>query len=75
MTVPPRPAHRRRAGRPRAALATVPVDPDLRVFALPISRRQEAILHVPSNLDESGWDQMLAVLNAMKPGILSVAIP
>ena len=53
------------------ALATVPVDPDLRVFALPISRRQEATLHVPSNLDESGWDQMLAVLNAMKPGILS----
>ena len=27
MTVPPRPAHRRRAGRPRAALATVPVEP------------------------------------------------
>ena len=53
------------------APATVPVDSGLRVLALPISRRQEAILHVPSNLDESGWDQMLAVLNAMKPGILS----
>lgn len=52
-------------------LATVPVGPGLNVFVLPISRRQQAFLHVPADLDERGWDQMLSVLNAMKPGILA----
>jgi hypothetical protein len=52
-------------------LATVPVGIGVRVFALPISRKQQALLHVPANLDERGWEQMIAVLNAMKPGILS----
>ena len=54
------------------ALAPVPTAPaGLRVFSLPISRRQQVILHVPLNLDKAGWDQMIAVLTAMKPGILA----
>ena len=41
-----------------------------RLFALPISRKQTAYLRVPSNLTVADWDQILAIINAMKPGIL-----
>ena len=58
-------------GRKPALGVTVRRNEGTRVFALPLPRRKEARLQVPSDLDESGWDQMMAVLNAMKPGILS----
>jgi hypothetical protein len=42
-----------------------------RSIQLPISPTEWAILQAPFPLDEAGWDQMLAVLNAMKPALVA----
>lgn len=51
----------------RPPLAT----PDHRTYRLPLPSQDEAILQVPGIMDGAAWDQMMAVLRAMKPGILT----
>jgi hypothetical protein len=45
--------------------------PGARTFIVPLSQKAEARLQVPRELDEAGWKLMMAVLDAMKPGIVS----
>jgi len=40
-------------------------------YKLPLSTNTWAILSAPFPLDEDAWKQMLAVLNVMKPGLVS----
>lgn len=44
-----------------------------RVVQIPISLNEWAALQVPIPLTEEKWGQMIAVLNAMKPGIVTAA--
>ena len=42
-----------------------------RVVNLPLSPVKWAVLQVPAEMGETDWSQLLAVLNAMKPGIVT----
>jgi hypothetical protein len=44
--------------------------PVLKMYRLPLMR-DEAILQLPSPMTEAAWRQMLAILEAMKPGIVA----
>ena len=61
------PAAPTRSGREQPSTRTT----GLRKLPLPIRQGKEAVLYVPDDLDEPEWSQMMAVLNAMKPGILA----
>ena len=52
-----------------AGTQTLPRKP--RTYRLPLSSQTEAVLQVPGTMTESAWTQMMAILTAMKPGILS----
>ena len=56
-------------------MAGITPDPTLRVFVLPLSRRRSARIQVPRDIDDAGWDQMMAVMDAMKPGIIAGGEP
>jgi hypothetical protein len=43
----------------------------VRALNLPLSPEDWAVLHVPQRMTEREWDQMMMVLNAMKPGIIT----
>ena len=45
--------------------------PQTRVVQLPISQSEWAALQAPFPLTEEKWEQMLDVLNAMKPALVS----
>lgn len=52
-----------------------PDEPEHRAVALPLSANEWATLQAAFPLSETAWDQMLAVLNAMKPALVAPAAP
>ena len=40
-------------------------------YRIPLTQRKMVVFQIPREIDEPEWDQMMAVLKAMKPGILS----
>ncbi len=45
-----------------------------RTYRMPLTSQDDAIIRLPGVMTESDWNQMMAVLAAMKPGILSHAL-
>jgi hypothetical protein len=43
---------------------------ELRSYAIPFPDGRQGVLQVPANLSEESWDLMVAVMKAMKPGIV-----
>jgi hypothetical protein len=68
-------SHESVAGTPPLSTGALPLRTGdrVRAFALPVQRRREALLQVPADLDEADWKMMIAVLKAMKPGIVGSA--
>jgi len=55
----------------RPATPPPPSSRGIRALNLPLSPNDWAVLQVPTRMSEREWDQMIAVLTAMKPGIVS----
>lgn len=53
----------------------LPNAPNLMPFTVPLGAEGMAVLHVPAQLSEASWQLMMAVLNAMKPGIVTPPPP
>lgn len=49
--------------------------PSMKDIQLPYSSDAWATLTAPFPLDQAAWDQMIAVLQAMKPGLVSANKP
>lgn len=56
------------AAPPTPALPSVP---NMVPYNLPLGTQGMAVLHVPPQLNEASWRLMMAVLEAMKPGIVT----
>lgn len=52
-------------------LPSPPYDPRQRAVTLPLSGSEWATLHAPFPLTDAGWEQMIAVLTAMKPALIA----
>lgn len=53
--------------RPRAVMS---VSADLRQISIPVSTGEWPILHVPHPMTQQAWNEMVTVLEAMKPGLV-----
>jgi hypothetical protein len=61
---------RREASQP-GQVAHIPMDGGQRSVSLPLSVSEWATLQAPFPLSESAWNQMIAVLQAMKPALVA----
>ena len=52
---------------------TTPATLETRTVAIPLLRSDWATLQIPVRMAEDEWNQMMAVLTAMKPGLVAKA--
>ena len=60
----------RRQGTSRFSVTSALSASPVSHVSLPLFTEDEAILQVPGAMSDADWTQMMAVLDAMKPGIL-----